>query len=116
MSANTVTLPTNLAYDRTTRFLGSAWFLFLGITVMNKLVTSADDPWPSLLSSSLVVVFYLLLALLVLTRAPAKAQAEGLLPRIAAFVGTYWPWTITFFPKTEAALPNLASTVCVLAG
>ncbi|WP_246667782.1 methyltransferase family protein [Bradyrhizobium macuxiense] len=82
---------------------------------MSKLVT-AHEPLPSLLSSSLVVVFYLLLALMVLTRAPAKAQAGGVLPRVAAFVGSYWPWTITFFPKTEATLPNLASTFFVLAG
>ena len=51
-----------------------------------------------------------------MTRSPAKAQADGLLPRIAAFVGTYLPWTITFFGKTEQALPNLLSTACVLIG
>ncbi len=45
-----------------------------------------------------------------------KAQADGLLPRIAAFVGTYMPWTIAFFGKTDQALPNLASTACVLIG
>ena len=49
-------------------------------------------------------------------RSPAKAQADGLLPRIAAFVGTYLPWTITFFGKTDQALPNLLSTACVLIG
>ncbi|WP_244558729.1 methyltransferase family protein [Bradyrhizobium brasilense] len=81
-----------------------------------KLGTMAGEPWPSLVSSLCVAVFYLTLAMLILTRAPAKAQAEGLLPRLAAFVGTYWPWTITFFDKTEATLPNLASTVCVLTG
>ena len=58
----------------------------------------------------------MLVALLILTRSPAKAQADGLLPRIAAFVGTYLPWTITFFGKTDHALPNLLSTACVLIG
>lgn len=111
-----MTLPASLAYDRVTRFLGSAWFLLLGLVVTLKLGTMAGEPWPSLVSSLCVAVFYLMLALLIFTRAPAKAQAEGLLPRIAAFVGTYWPWTITFFDKTEGALPNLASTVCVLTG
>src|SRR5262249_49385244 len=57
-----------------------------------------------------------LLGLLVMSRAPAKAQAEGLLPRLAAFVGTYLPWTIPFFGKTELPLPNLLSTACVLTG
>jgi protein-S-isoprenylcysteine O-methyltransferase Ste14 len=58
----------------------------------------------------------MLLALLIMTRSPAKAQADGLLPRVAAFVGSYLPWTITFFGKTEQALPNLLSTACVLIG
>ena len=58
----------------------------------------------------------MLLGLLIMTRAPAKAQAEGLLPKIAAFVGTYLPWTITFFGQTDQALPNLLSTACVLIG
>ncbi|MCP3414318.1 DUF1295 domain-containing protein [Bradyrhizobium brasilense] len=111
-----MTLPTNLAYDRITRLLGSAWFFLLGLVVTFKLGTAADEPWPSLVSSFCVAVFYLMLALLILTRGPAKAQAEGLLPRIAAFVGTYWPWTITFFPKTEGTLANLVSTICVLTG
>jgi protein-S-isoprenylcysteine O-methyltransferase Ste14 len=51
-----------------------------------------------------------------MTRSPAKAQADGLLPRIAAFVGSYLPWTITFFGQTDQALPNLLSTACVLIG
>ncbi|WFU30152.1 methyltransferase [Bradyrhizobium brasilense] len=115
MSAAAMSLSTNLAYDRATRFLGSAWFLLLGLVVTINLA-KAGEPWPSLVSNFLVAVFYLMLALLILIRGPAKAQAEGLLPRIAAFVGTYWPWTITFFEKTEGTLPNLLSTVCVLTG
>ena len=58
----------------------------------------------------------MLLGLLIMTRAPAKAQAEGLLPRIAAFVGTYLPWTIAFLGKTDQALPNLVSAAFVLTG
>ncbi|MGY3697439.1 protein-S-isoprenylcysteine O-methyltransferase Ste14 [Bradyrhizobium sp. USDA 3240] len=111
-----MTVPTNLGYDRITRFLGSAWFLLLGLIVTIKLGTTAGQPWPSLVSSFCTAVFYLMLSLLLLIRAPAKAQAEGLLPSIAAFVGTYWPWTITFFDRTEGEVANLISTVCVLAG
>jgi protein-S-isoprenylcysteine O-methyltransferase Ste14 len=58
----------------------------------------------------------MLLGLLIITRAPAKAQAEGLLPKIAAFVGTYLPWTITFLGRMDEALPNLLSTAFVLTG
>lgn len=110
-----MTLSTSLSYDRTLRFLGSAWFMLLALCVALKLGSSPGSV-PSLLSSLCLATFYVLLALLILTRPPAKAHADGLMPRIAAFVGTYLPWTITLFGKTEGALPNVASTVCVLAG
>jgi protein-S-isoprenylcysteine O-methyltransferase Ste14 len=99
-----------------TRLSGGLWFLLLALCVACKIGASLTDPWPSLLSSFCVASFYMLLALLIMTRSPAKAQADGLLPRITAFVGTYLPWTITFFGKTDQALPNLASTACVLVG
>ena len=104
------------SYDRVLQLFGSLWFLLLALVVAAKIVASPDDAWPSRLSSFCLACFYLLLALLILTRSPAKAQSEGLLPKIAAFVGTYLPWTITFFGKTHHTLPNLASTVLVLTG
>jgi len=117
---STVTLPNtrpnNWSYDRMMRLFGGMWFLLLALCVAIKIGASLADPWPSLLSSFCLASFYMLLALLIMTRSPAKAQADGLLPRIAAFVGTYLPWTITFFGKTDQALPNLLSTACVLIG
>jgi protein-S-isoprenylcysteine O-methyltransferase Ste14 len=116
---STVTLPNTRPnnYDRMMRLFGGMWFMLLALCVAIKIGSSPTDPWPSLLSSFCLASFYLLLALLIMTRPPAKAQADGLLPRIAAFVGTYLPWTITFFGKTDqAALPNLLSTACVLIG
>ncbi|WP_407192898.1 methyltransferase family protein [Bradyrhizobium sp. STM 3566] len=98
------------------QLFGGMWFMLLALGVAIKLGSSAGDSWPSLLSSFCLAVFYVLLALLITTRPPAKAQADGLLPRIAAFVGTYMPWTIAFFGETDKALPNLASTACVLIG
>jgi protein-S-isoprenylcysteine O-methyltransferase Ste14 len=111
-----VTLANNWSYDRMMRLFGSLWFMLLALCVASKIGASLSDPWPSLLSSFCLASFYMLLALLIMTRSPAKAQADGLLPRIAAFVGTYLPWTITFFGKTDQALPNLLSTACVLIG
>ena len=108
--------PNNWSYDRIMRVFGGMWFLLLALCVAIKIGASLGDPWPSLLSSFCLASFYMLLALLIMTRSPAKAQADGLLPRIAAFVGTYLPWTITFFGKTDQALPNLLSTACVLIG
>ena len=104
------------SYDRTMQLFGGMWFMVLALGVAIRIGSSGNDPWSSLLSSFCLAVFYVLLALLTITRSPAKAQAEGLLPRIAAFVGTYMPWTIAFFGKTDQALPNLASTACVLIG
>ena len=113
---STVTLSNTRSSDRIMQLLGGMWFMLLALCVATKIGASLTDPWPSLLSSFCLASFYMLLALLVMTRSPAKAQADGLLPRIAAFVGTYLPWTITFFGKTEQALPNLLSTACVLIG
>jgi protein-S-isoprenylcysteine O-methyltransferase Ste14 len=113
---STVTVSKSLTYDGMMQVLGSMWFLLLAVFVAINIGASFTDPWPALLSRFCNASFYMLLALLILTRPPAKAQADGLLPRIAAFVGTYLPWTITFFGKTDQALPNLASTACLLVG
>jgi protein-S-isoprenylcysteine O-methyltransferase Ste14 len=113
---STITLSKNWSYDWMMRLLGSMWFMLLAVCVALKIGASLTDPWPSLLSRFCIATFYVLLALLIMTRSPAKAEADGLLPRIAAFVGTYLPWTITFFGKTDQALPNLVSTACVLTG
>ena len=113
---STVALSKTLPYERTMQLFGSMWFMLLAVCVAIKIGASLTGPWPSLLSSFCLASFYMLLALLIMTRSPAKAQAEGLLPRIAAFVGSYMPWTIAFFGKTDQALPNLASTACVLIG
>jgi protein-S-isoprenylcysteine O-methyltransferase Ste14 len=113
---STITLSKNSSYDRTMQLFGGMWFMLLALCVAIKIGSSLTDPWPSLLSSFCLANFYLLLALLIVTRSPAKAQADGLLPRIAAFAGTYLPWTITFFGKTDQALPNLVSTACMLIG
>jgi hypothetical protein len=72
------------------------WFLLLPLCAANKFGAWLTDPRPSFLSRFCVASFYMLLALLVMTRSPAKAQVDGLLQKIAAFVSTYLAWTITF--------------------
>jgi protein-S-isoprenylcysteine O-methyltransferase Ste14 len=113
---STVALPINWSYERMMQLFGGMWFMLLAVLVAIKIGGSLGDPWPSLLSSFCLAVFYTLLTVLIMTRPPAKAQADGLLPRIAAFVGSYLPWTMNFFGKTDQALPNLLSTACVLIG
>jgi len=110
------TLSRNWSYERMMQLFGGMWFMLLALGVAIKIGASLTDPWPSLLSSFCLAIFYTLLTVLIMTRPPAKAQAAGLLPRIAAFVGSYMPWTISFFGKTDQALPNLLSTACVLIG
>jgi len=113
---STLALSKISSYDRTMQLFGGMWFMLLALGVAIKVGSSADDPWPTLLSSFCLAIFYTLVTMLILTRPPAKAQAAGLLPRVAAFVGSYMPWTITFFGKTDHALPNLLSSACVLIG
>src|SRR6476620_1376629 len=107
---STVSLSKNWSYEWMMQLFGGMWFMLLALLVAIKIGTSLTDPWPSLLSSFCLAIFYMLLAVLIMNRSPAKAQAAGLLPRVAAFVGSYMPWTITFFGKTDQALPNLVST------
>jgi protein-S-isoprenylcysteine O-methyltransferase Ste14 len=111
-----ITVSKKSSYDWIMQLFGSMWFMLLAIILAIKIGASPNDPWPALLSRFCLASFYMMLALLVMTRSPAKAQADGLLPRIAAFVGTYLPWTISLLGKTDQALPNLASTACVLVG
>jgi protein-S-isoprenylcysteine O-methyltransferase Ste14 len=113
---STVALSKNWSYERTMQLFGGMWFMLLALLLAIKIGASLTDPWPSLLSSFCLAIFYTLLTVLIMTRPPAKAQAAGLLPRIAAFVGSYMPWTITFFGQTDQALPNLLATACVLIG
>ena len=109
---NTLTLSKNPSlsksrpYEWTMQLLGSMWFMLLALCVAIR-IGSFTDPWPSLLSSVCLAIFYMLLALLIMTRSPAKAHADGIMPRITAFVGSYMPWTLSFFGKTDEALPNL---------
>ncbi|MCK1293033.1 methyltransferase [Bradyrhizobium sp. 30] len=112
---STAALSKNWSYERMMQLLGSMWFMLLALCAAIR-VGSLTDPWPSLVSSFCLAIFYMLVAVLIMTRPPAKAHADGVLPGIAAFVGSYLPWTITFFGKTEQALPNLVATACVLIG
>jgi len=111
-----ITLPDKKSYSGWARVLGSLWFALLALVVAAEIGVSSGEPWPSRLSSFCLAIFYLLLALMIMTRPPAKAEAEGLLPRIAGFAGTYLPWSIALFGTTERVGLNLASSTFVLTG
>jgi hypothetical protein len=101
--------------------LGGAWFLLLAVIVIWGIrlqfeVASIGTLWPSLLAGLCLACFYMILGALIMMRPPATAQAAGLLPKLAAFAGTYLPWTITFFSRTDQVFLNLLSLVCVITG
>ncbi len=108
--------PSGFTPERALSLLGGLWFLTLAVVAAASLGASANTAWPVRLSSFLLALFYLMAALLIMTRPPAKAHAEGALPRILAFVGTYMPWTIGFFVKPEGTLPNFVASVLVVTG
>ena len=105
------------AYDFTMRLLGSLWFLLLAVILTRATIASLDTmPWFEVASRMCLAAFYLILWFLVFTRPPARTAATGLLPRLAAFAGTYMPWTITFATPSANAAPNLLSTIFVATG
>ncbi len=101
-------------YDLIMRVGGSTWFLLLaGITFAGVDLAS----WSRTLSGVPLGIFYLILWFLIATRPAPGSQCRGLLPRLAAFVGTYLPWTFVFVtPGSNDTALNLASVVCILVG
>jgi protein-S-isoprenylcysteine O-methyltransferase Ste14 len=104
------------------QLFGGMWFLLLALLVAwsaslkVEAATALIDILPSVTSSCFLASFYVIIGVMVMTRPRAKARATGVLPKLAAFAGTYMPWSITFFSKTDAALPNLISAACVMIG
>jgi protein-S-isoprenylcysteine O-methyltransferase Ste14 len=101
------------AYDFSMRWFGGMWFLLLAVLIA---FTAPATTSVEISAKSCLVLFDLILGLLILVRPPAVSQAKGILPRVTAFVGTYVPWTIPFFPHTDYVLPNLLSSVCLVGG
>lgn len=100
--------------DLTTRLFGSMWFLFLAATMVNGALSDLRSM--QALSRISLSVFYILLWWLILSRPPALSQAKGLMPRLAAFIGTYMPWCISFTARSEDPVLNMVSAVVVTAG
>jgi protein-S-isoprenylcysteine O-methyltransferase Ste14 len=109
--------PSTRGYDVFTRLFGSLWFLFLAAFVAKGAIADfAISTWPQLFSRSLLTCFYLILWFLIITRRPAESQLGGLMPRVAAFVGTYMPWCVTFVAGSSQPVPNILATLCLLLG
>ena len=113
-------------YDVATRLLGSLWFLllaavtaraaWLGMAPHDSVVWSIEK-WPFVVSRICLAIFYLGLWALIIFRPPAVAQSDGLLPALAAIVGTYLPWCIPLMGHARhSELLNLSSAVGLLVG
>lgn len=111
--------------EEAARVLGSSWFLVLAFFSAGRLFTqihamnTASGPieWSELLCASCLLLFYMTLAWFILLRSPPTAQADGLLPSLIAFAGTYLPWTIVILaPSGTSTGRGIASATFLLAG
>ena len=113
---------TNSVRSDLARLSGAGWFGLLGVMTVWGLLLKVDaiatvNLIPSILAGIMITIFYGTLVLLILKRPPAKAQSDGWLPKAAALVGTYMPWSVSFFGKsTDDPLLNVVSAVCLVAG
>lgn len=109
-------------YDVATRLLGSLWFLSLAAVTANAAWLGmtphhGHEVWPVLVSRVCLTIFYLGLWAMIILRPPAVARSDGLLPALAALVGTYLPWSIPLIGHARhSELLNLFSAVCLVVG
>lgn len=115
--------------DMVLQVCGGTWFLILAVLVAVQTCSRLGSASRiETLARFCPCVFYMLLWYLICARPPATARARGILPRVAAFAGTYLPWCITlvadympwpvaFAPDTRhGVLLDVASMACVLSG
>jgi protein-S-isoprenylcysteine O-methyltransferase Ste14 len=113
-------------YDMVVRVLGAGWFLLLAFTVLGQTLRHAEvmsiadfspSGWAKVLSSVLLILFYLLACWLILLRPSPVVRADSLLPSLVAFAGTYVPWAIVLFAPAEASAgQDIVSAVLLLIG
>lgn len=121
-TSTTVLAQHNHGYDRLMRLLGGMWFWFLALcmvaVVRERLFTAASlhDLSPSVVSSFCLAIFYVILGVLMVLRPEAKAQARGMAPQVAAIVGTYLPWCVSFLPHNNHPALDMLSSACLIVG
>jgi protein-S-isoprenylcysteine O-methyltransferase Ste14 len=107
------------AYQVAVRDLGCAWFLLLAIVQAYRafahlrttsIVNLTCPDWGNLLAGLCTMAIYLSFAWFILHRPRSVVRADGILPSLVAFAGTYLPWSLVLFaadldPKGQALLP-----------
>jgi protein-S-isoprenylcysteine O-methyltransferase Ste14 len=113
-------------YDIAVCSLGSAWFLLLALVLARKTFGIAAGMhvadfgpvgWLALVSSVCLTLFYVSLWGLMLIRPAPTAWADGVIPSLVAFAGSYLPWTIPLLTTAStSAGQNLLSAIPVITG
>jgi len=81
------------------------------------LAFSGFGGWSRQVSQGALVLVYLTLWLMILIRPPPIARANGLMPNVMAFAGTYLPWVIGLMPRREGPDAGvLIASALILAG
>ena len=108
------------------RIVGCLWFLVVTILFTRGLVGmllatptggASFSDWSAVLSRCCMIVFFVTLGWLMLTRPAPSARREGAVPTIIAFSGTYSVWLIPFLPAGEISPTwQMASAIVSLIG
>jgi protein-S-isoprenylcysteine O-methyltransferase Ste14 len=106
------------------RLCASLWFLGLAVPPLKVAKTLFEDiaagwnspvAWPVLLSQICIVLFYSIIAAIMLLRPEPAAKSEGLGPPSLALAGTYGSWLIPLLPPgPEYPALALASAALLL--
>jgi protein-S-isoprenylcysteine O-methyltransferase Ste14 len=89
------------------RIAACLWFMVVTALFMRGLVAmllatptagGSFSDWSAVLSRCCMIVFFVTLGWLMLSRPSASARREGAIPTIIAFSGTYSVWLIPFLP------------------
>jgi len=96
--------------DRVVKGLGCSWFLLLASlesfrvsTHLKTVSISGFAPldWAELLICLCMTTIYLAFSWAIFHWAPPVARAEGILPSLTAFAGTYLPWSFVLFASDQ---------------
>jgi len=108
------------------RVAACLWFLVLTALFARGLVAmllatptggASFSDWSAVLSRCCMVIFFVTLGWLMMSRPAASARREGAIPTIIAFSGTYVVWLIPFLPAGHISPTLQMVSACIsLAG
>jgi protein-S-isoprenylcysteine O-methyltransferase Ste14 len=110
------------SFSLLTRIASCLWFLVLTVLFARGLVTmllvtptagSSFSDWSAVLSRCCMVAFFVTLGWLMLSRPPASAQRDGVVPKIIAWFGTYSVWLIPFLPAGHISPTLQMVSACI---